>query len=209
MCLCFIIMYSLVIIVNYYHNFDYLCIILVFNFVFTCLLFFFHENNNNNNNNNYDVLAKMAANTWMIPCFKKNDLQWCVEFSVNGFCCCLGFWSAFFFAPSAVLAFAVEASKPILAMNRWTKMFANAMTISCFMKTILLWLTGVCCRLGFWSAFFFAPPAVLAFAVEASKPILAMNRWTKMFANVMKNSHFTKNNFQWFVELSVVKLTRN
>ena len=30
----------------------------------------------------------------------------------------------------------------------------------------------------------------------------------KTFANVMKISHFTKNDFQWFVELSVVKLIR-
>jgi hypothetical protein len=77
----------------------------------------------------------MAANTWMIPCFTKNDLQWCVEFSMNGFCCYLIFWSAFFFAPSAVLAFAVEASEPILAMDCWTKMLTNAMRISCLLKT--------------------------------------------------------------------------
>ena len=49
----------------------------------------------------------------------------------------------------------------------------------------------------------------MVFAVEASEPILVMDHWTKMFANVMKNSHFTINDFQWFVELSVVKLTRN
>ena len=140
----------------------------------------------------------MAANTWMIPCFTKNDLQWCVEFSVNGFCCYLIFWSVFFFAPSAVLAFAVEASEPILATYRWIKMVANAMRISCFAKNNLQWLTGVCCCLGFWTAFFFAPFAVLAFAVEASQPILAMGHWTKMFANyVMRISCFVTNILQF------------
>ena len=55
---------------------------------------------------------------------------------------------------------------------------------------------------------FYALSAILAFAVKGSKPILSMNHQTKMFANVMKNSHFTKNDSQWFVELSVVKLIR-
>ena len=116
---------------------------------------------------------------------------------MNGFCCCLGFWSAFFFAPSAVLAFAVEASMPILATYRRMKMVANAMRILCFAKNNLQWSTGVCCCLGFWSVFFFASSAVLAFAFEASKPILAMNRWTKMFANTMTISCFMKIILLW------------
>jgi hypothetical protein len=90
-------------------------------------------------------------------------------------------------------------------MDHWTKMFANVIRIACFMKNILLWLTGVCC-LRLWSVYIFAPSAIVAFAVEASKPILAMDHRTKMFANVMKISHFTKNNFQWFVDLSMYKL---
>ena len=122
-----------------------------------------------------------------------------------------GFLECLLLCTIAILAFAVEASEPILAMDRWTKMFANTMRISCFMKNILLWLSGICCCLRLRSAFFFAPSAIMAFAVEASKPnILVMDHWTKMFAMLRDEEFaFHENNFQWFVELSVVKLIRN
>ena len=118
----------------------------------------------------------MFANAMRISCFMKNNLPW-----LTGVCCCLGFWSAFFFAPSAVLAFAVEASKPILVIDCRTEI-TNTMRISCLTKNVLLWLSGICCCWRLWSAFFFAPSAIMAFAVEASKPILVMDHWTKTFA---------------------------
>ena len=58
-------------------------------------------------------------------------------------------------------------------------MFANAMRILCFIKNILQLLTGVCCCSGFWSVFFFAPSAILA------------------FANAMRISCFMKNILLW------------
>ena len=63
------------------------------------------------------------------------------------------------------------------------------MRISCLTKNVLLWLSGICSCLSLWSAFF-APSAIMALAVEASKSILVMDHWTKMFA-MQRDEEFT------------------